>query len=169
MRIDEPNKIIITWTHNMVSFNHLRGRKSVAEGIVSALVYQPGDLIVQIRDITETDEKITDVLVFSDYRYFVTSTNEGNICVWKYEKASNSQGEGTKKLIHIFQGHIKSIKSLQHFNKNSNVFLSASKDGTFKVWSIETLSLLYTFEFPSIFTFVTVMAGSQFIVTQNDR
>lgn len=39
MRVDEQNKIIITWTHNLVSFNHLRGRKSVAENIQSALVH----------------------------------------------------------------------------------------------------------------------------------
>jgi hypothetical protein len=46
MRVDEQNKIIITWTQNLVSFNQLRGRKSVAEGIQSALCVTAGDLIV---------------------------------------------------------------------------------------------------------------------------
>jgi len=50
--------------------------------------------------------------VFAEFRYFATSTSEGNIYIWKYEKPSNNNGDGTKKLIHTFSGHIKSIKSL---------------------------------------------------------
>lgn len=32
------------------------------------------------------DEKILDVLVFTEYRYFLTATSEGNIFVWKYSQ-----------------------------------------------------------------------------------
>jgi hypothetical protein len=46
----------------------------------------PGDAITKIKDITDIEEKIIDVLVFSEFRYFVTATSEGNIYVWKYEK-----------------------------------------------------------------------------------
>jgi WD40 repeat protein len=56
---------------------------------------------------------------------------------------------------------------MQHFSDNRTLFLSASKDSTLKVWSIETLSMLYTFDFPSTFSFVRVMPGAQTIVTQN--
>jgi hypothetical protein len=38
----------------------------------------------QHKDLTDPEEKILDLLVFTEFRYFLTSTNEGNIYVWKY-------------------------------------------------------------------------------------
>jgi len=35
-------------------------------------------------NLTDTDEKILDVKLFIDYRYFLTSTTVGNILVWKF-------------------------------------------------------------------------------------
>lgn len=87
LRVDEKNKIIITWSQNVVCFNELRGngKEKVA-----------GNLIFQIKDLTDLDEKILDVLVFTEYRYFLTATSEGNIFVWKYSQREDAQ----KVLIH---------------------------------------------------------------------
>ena len=43
-----------------------------------------GDLIALFKDIMDYGEQILDVLVFIDYRYFLISTDEGNIYVYKY-------------------------------------------------------------------------------------
>ena len=43
-----------------------------------------GDLIALFKDIMDFGEQILDVLVFIDYRYFLISTEEGNIYVYKY-------------------------------------------------------------------------------------
>lgn len=86
MRIDQKNKIIITWTQNLVSFNELRGKLGGASGVPGSQAVQPGDAITKIKDLTDIEEKIIDVLVFLEFRYFLTATSEGNIYVWKYEK-----------------------------------------------------------------------------------
>ena len=68
-------------------------------------------LISQYKDLTDIDEKILDVLVFTDNRYFLTSTSEGNIFVWKY--VMKGRMETARRLIHTFEGHFKSVTSLQ--------------------------------------------------------
>ena len=53
-----------------------------------------------MKDLIDSDEQIMDVLVFTEYRYFLTATDEGNIYVWKY--IQNGKVENTKRLIHAF-------------------------------------------------------------------
>lgn len=43
-----------------------------------------GELIAKFNDIMDFGEQILDVLVFIDYRYFLISTDDGNIYVYKY-------------------------------------------------------------------------------------
>lgn len=69
-----------------------------------------GDLIAQFRDIMDFGEQILDVLVFIDYRYFLISTDEGNIYVFKYVQTGKI--ESSKRLIHTYSGHNKNITHL---------------------------------------------------------
>ena len=53
-----------------------------------------------MEDLIDTDEQIMDVLVFTEYRYFLTATDEGNIYVWKF--VQDGKPQSTKRLIHAF-------------------------------------------------------------------
>ena len=69
LKLNYKSNLIITWGWYKVSMNHLSHQ---------------GGLISQFKNLVDREEKILDVLVFSDYRYFVTSTTLGNIYVFKY-------------------------------------------------------------------------------------
>ena len=56
-----------------------------------------------MKDLLDTEEMILDVQVFVDFRYFLTSTDQGNIFVWKY--VNTKKVETQKRLIHSFAGH----------------------------------------------------------------
>lgn len=45
------------------------------------------------------------MLVFIDYRYFLVSTDDGNIYVFKY--VQSGKVEANKRLIHTYSGHNK--------------------------------------------------------------
>lgn len=51
-----------------------------------------------------------DVLVFTDYRYFITSTSLGNIYIWKY--VTTGKVETQRRLIHNLTGHFKKVSSI---------------------------------------------------------
>ena len=90
MNVDVKNGIISSWSQGtqgsqvFVGFNRLHN----------------GELISMMKDLIDSDEQIMDVLVFTEYRYFLTATDEGNIYVWKY--IQNGKVENTKRLIHAF-------------------------------------------------------------------
>lgn len=73
LKLDTKVGLILSW-------NHTNNQQFVSINSIS----QKGQLVSQYKDITEPEEKILDVLVFTDYRYFLTATSEGNIYVWKY-------------------------------------------------------------------------------------
>jgi hypothetical protein len=50
-----------------------------------------GDLIARFVDIMDAGEKILDVLVFIDYRYFLIATDEGSILVYKYVQSGKTE------------------------------------------------------------------------------
>jgi len=71
LKVDTKANMMITWNWQMVSMNELT---------------QQAPLIRQFKDLCGDEEKILDVIVFSEYRYFVTGTTTGNIYVFKYQK-----------------------------------------------------------------------------------
>jgi WD40 repeat protein len=99
LKVDTKAELIISWNHHedhqYVSINQLSSS---------------GRLISQHKDLTDPDEKILDVLVFTDYRYFLTATSEGNIYVWKY--VTKGKTETARRLIHTFEGHFKAVTSI---------------------------------------------------------
>lgn len=67
-------------------------------------------IIGQYKELTEEEEKILDVVVFWDLKYFLTATSEGKILVWKFMRDEKLQT--TKKLMHVFEGHFKAVTGL---------------------------------------------------------
>ena len=92
------------------------------------------------------------MLVFSDYRYFITASNEGNIDVFKY--VTSGKVETTRRLIHQFTGHFKAVPSICQFEKYPHLLLSASYDCTARIWSLDTFQHQYTFDMTSGLNFI---------------
>ena len=104
LNVDEANKLIITWNKSRVNFCEL-SRKS-------------GTLVSEMTNLTTSDEIIMDVKLFIDFRYFLTSTNFGNIYTWKFKADGKSQN--SSRLIHNFRvqsGHLKAVPSIMPFRK----------------------------------------------------
>ena len=76
LRVDPKANVMITWDWEVVTMNSLT---------------HSAPLVKQFRDLCDKDEKILDVLVFSEYRYFVAATTEGNIYVFKYVKSAHTK------------------------------------------------------------------------------
>ena len=112
-------------------------------------------------------EQILDVLVFIDYRYFLVSTDEGTILVFKY--VQSGKVESQKRLIHTFSGHNKHVTYLQQMKNFSHLFMSASLDGTARVWSLESFSHLYTIDIPGLLSYCTILNQCQFVVSQSSN
>jgi hypothetical protein len=87
IKIDEKAGWIMSWNRNdfkqTVSINDIQ---------------EDGKLVTQYEDLTDPDVKILDVLVYPEYRYFLTSTSEGNIYVWKLHRAGRL--ETNRRLVH---------------------------------------------------------------------
>lgn len=108
-------------------------------------------------------EQILDVLVFIEYRYFLVSTDEGNIYVFKY--VQTGRVEMQKKLIHTYSGHAKHCSHLSPMKNFPNLFMSASLDGSVRVWSLESFSHLYTIDIPGTLTFCRLLSRCDFILS----
>ena len=98
IKIDKESNMIISWNIMCVSMNDLT---------------QNGKLLVQFEALTTKDEKVLDVLVFLKLRYFLTSTSEGNIHIFKYLQTGKI--ETTQRLVHTFRGHHKSVTSISSY------------------------------------------------------
>ena len=109
-------------------------------------------------------EQILDVLVFIDYRYFLVSTDDGNIYVFKY--VQSGKVETNKRLIHTFSGHNKDASYLMQMKNFPHLFMSVSLDGTARVWSLESFSHLYTIEIPGALRYCTIFNRCEYILSQ---
>lgn len=70
-----------------------------------------GKLLVQYENLTAANEHITDVLVFQKLRYFLVSSTEGMVHVFKYIPTGKTE-INNHKLIHTFKGHTKQVTSI---------------------------------------------------------
>ena len=116
----------------------------------------------------DKEEMIMDVIVFTEFRYFLTATDEGNIYVWKY--VQSGKVETSKRLIHTYTGHNKKVTSIQPMEKYPQLFTSVSHDGTCRIWSLEAFLHLYTLEIPGSLIFSKILNRSECVVSQtSDR
>jgi WD40 repeat protein len=123
-----------------------------------------GDLICLFKDLMDKDEMIMDVIVFTEFRYFLTATDEGNIYVWKY--VQSGKVETSKRLIHTYTGHSKAVTSISPLDKYPHLFTSVSLDGTVRIWSLEAFLHLYTLEVPGTLIYAKILSRSDVIVSQ---
>jgi hypothetical protein len=61
-----------------------------------------GTLLRRYTELNIKENFITDLLVFNDYKVFITGTQYGNLIAWKW-------GGDDKKLVHGFSGHLKTV------------------------------------------------------------
>jgi WD40 repeat protein len=125
--VDSKNDLIISWNKWYVSFNKL-------SPVSDPDLRHP--VVSQYKDLTDEDEKILDVIVLCEYRYFITATSEGNIFVWKY--VIDEKLQTTRRLIHTFAGHFKAVSCLQLLKGSPHLIVSVSVDSTARIWSIDT-------------------------------
>jgi len=79
-----------------------------------------------------------------DYRYFYISTSKGHITVWKFDSS--------KRQIHVFNGHFKSVTSMAPLKDSKDQFASSSLDGTLRIWSLDKFQQLYVLQLDSFLT-----------------
>jgi WD40 repeat protein len=121
-----------------------------------------GELLCLYKDLSDKDEKILDILLYSNLKFFVVATTEGNIYVFNY--APNGQVEANRMLIHTFTDHYKSVPSLAKIERYPNLLISASYDQSIRIWSLTTLSLQYTLEIPSNLTYLRITDDAHYIL-----
>jgi len=125
---------------------------------------QTGDLIALYNDVMDYGEQIIDVLVLIEFRYFLVSTDEGNIYVFKYVQSGRLEPQ--KRLIHTFSGHNKTVSHLSALKDFPHLFMSVSLDGSVRIWSLESFTHLYTIEIPGILQFANILSRGQHILSQ---
>ena len=121
-----------------------------------------GELLCLYKDLSDKDEKILDILLYSQLKFFVVATTEGSIYVFNY--APNGQVEANRMLIHTFTEHYKSVPSLAKIERYPNLLISASYDQSIRIWSLTTLSLQYTLEIPSNLTYLRITDDAHYIL-----
>ena len=121
-----------------------------------------GELLCLYKDLSDKDEKILDILLYSQLKFFVVATTEGSIYVFNY--APNGQVEANRMLIHTFTDHYKSVPSLAKIERYPNLLISASYDQSIRIWSLTTLSLQYTLEIPSNLTYLRITDDAHYIL-----
>jgi WD40 repeat protein len=82
--------------------------------------------------LTQKLERILDVLVYSNLRYFVISTQLGPIYVFKYIHDNDSE----KTLLHTFTGHYKGVPSIAKVEQYTDLLCSVSYDKTVRIYSL---------------------------------
>jgi WD40 repeat protein len=111
-------------------------------------------LICQFKELTGFDEKILDVIVLYELRYFVISTSVGNIFVWKFLESRKLEPQ--KLLVHSFSGHFASVPSICQMVRHQNLILSVSMDSTARIWSLDSFQMQYVFQLPNMLSLVRI-------------
>lgn len=116
-------------------------------------LYRQGEVWSSYFDTVIHEDFITDVLIFSDQKFFVTAHNSGDIHLRKLSEFKSPEFEfGPKaaqkssKSIHVFKGHSRRVTSLKPIQGKSTSFVSASLDGKLRIWCIEKMIELYCFD-----------------------
>jgi len=71
----------------------------------------------------------------------VAATNMGSIQVFKWDRKTSQ-----KQFMHSFKSHTKAISSLVPAHTNDNYIVTSSLDGTIKIWCLEKMIEIYSFE-----------------------
>lgn len=122
LKVIKEQNWLISWSQLKLTIHDLEGKLK---------------LLYKFKNLTTYEDFITDFLVSKKYKYFLTSTNTGNIFVWKIKNH--------KDLIHHFKNHSQKVTSIQHLPSQPNIFISASNDQTIRINSLKDFSEIYCF------------------------
>ena len=113
LKMDKAMNLLFCWSKTQICFTTLDKLKRF-------LVFE---------NLTSEEDFITDVLLAERFKYFITGTYRGNLYVRKLTE--------DKDLVHHFNMHTKAITSLAPHQSNRNLFFSASKDFSVKMWCLD--------------------------------
>lgn len=91
-------------------------------------------------NLTGKDDFMTDIELLMNLPYLVISTNLGRILVYKWERKTKE-----KQFMHEFKNHSKPIMCLNPVKANPSYIVSASLDGSVKIFCLEEMIELYSF------------------------
>lgn len=97
--------------------------------------------ICEYHNLTGEDDFVTDVELLDHMHYLVVATNLGRVLVYKWDRKSKE-----KHFMHEFKNHTKPITCIHPMLVNPTYIVTASLDGTVKVWCLEMMIELYSFE-----------------------
>jgi WD40 repeat protein len=97
--------------------------------------------ICSYEDSTDKDDFVTDIKLVNGLHYLVASTNMGCIHVFKWDRKTR-----IKQFMHTFKSHTKAISSLNKVHANENYIVTASLDGSVKIWCLEKMIEIYSFD-----------------------
>ena len=80
--------------------------------------------------------------MYNEMQYFAFSTYYGNINVYKWIDFKY----GKKQFMHTFNNHSRVITSMRMVSTGAPTFVSTSLDGSVRMWCLDRLIELYTFE-----------------------
>lgn len=135
--------MIFTWSQLKACFNDLDGK-----------------ILFKYKKLTAYEDYITDMIISSKYKYFLTSTYSGSIIVWKLQKK--------KEMIHTFLSHTKCVTSLHHIPSQPNLFMSAANDNTIKIFSLDKFTELYSFILPAGASNINLLSEKKFACFYNN-
>lgn len=92
LKVDTLNSLIMAWDQQSVCFYHLSDKYEIKQG----------QMVARHTELTIKENFITDMLLFNDYKVYVTGTQYGHLIAWKW-------GGDNKKQVHTFPGHLKQI------------------------------------------------------------
>lgn len=77
--------------------------------------------------------------------YFVVSTALGHMLVFKWDFKM-----ATKQIMHTFKGHSRMVTQMKLIKDSYSSFVSASLDGSVRVWCLDKFIQLYSFQTDSL-------------------
>ena len=130
LRVFEENNLFAAWSVDSLAFYALH--RFSKEGT------EQGKVRFSCPNLMRLDDAITDVLVFTKYKYFINGTKSGVVQVWNLTSS--------KDIVHTFSGHQRSVASLSYHPHLDNIIFSAGKDNTVRAWCLERFAGLYCFD-----------------------
>lgn len=137
LKLDAKQHFLVTWAYEGNAVNRCYFYEFYAE----RPPHENCRPICDFTNLSGTDDFITDLLLLEHIHYLVLTTNSGRILVFKWDRKSRE-----KHFMHEFKSHTKPITCVNPMHHNQTYIVTAALDGTIKVWCLEKMIELYSFE-----------------------
>ena len=135
--IDPTVDILFTWNEDMEKGNN---KTMIYQMYKNEEIGNSFKMLAEFDDLASQEDQITDMLCFSSMNYFIVATHFGNLMVYKWDRANK------RRFVHTYKGHSKAVPSMKPIKNKSTNFVSASLDGTIRIWCLDKLIELYCFD-----------------------